>query len=453
MRIGEFGIPKPGMRNLKTALSVLICLLIYRFLRKPYPIYACIAAIICTKDTIWNSYNASRSRLIGTVIGGTLGGIFLKLTQEFYFFLSFELITVAGIILLIYIFNLIHENSSAALACVVYVLLMINFQYSWEVKAPYYYAFERTVETAIGIAVSLVVNRYLFPYTIRRKENERLKINYKTSLYGLIGDPVEKSLSPDIHNLSYENNDENGVYLAFEVKKDELKEAVDGMKAIGVRGFNVTIPHKVDIIEYLDGLDDEAEILGAVNTVKNDDGKLIGYNTDGRGFIELLRQNEFEPSGKDVLVIGAGGAARGIIMLLAKEGAKSITILNRTEEKALKIKTEAENHFKDVEINTTAGEYEKYDLAVNTTSVGMYPDTDKVPFDVSVLNQNCAVADIIYKPLKTEFLKQAESRGHQTISGIGMLINQALLSEEIWLEREINKDGIEEKIIEILEKQ
>ncbi|MDO5707744.1 MAG: shikimate dehydrogenase [Andreesenia angusta] len=455
MRIQEFGIPKPGMRNIKTAVSVFLCLVLFRFLNKPYPIYACIAAIICTKDTIWNSYNASRSRIIGTVIGGLLGGIFLKLIQEFYFFLSFEIIAVSGIILLIYIFNLIDEKDSAALACVVYILLIINFQYSWEVRAPYSYAFERTIETSIGIVISLLVNRYIFPYRIKKKEGERnLYINYKTKLYGLIGDPVEKSLSPDIHNKCFNNNDINAVYLAFNIHKDELSSAIDGIRSLDIKGFNITIPHKVSIIDYLDELDEEAKILGAVNTVKNIDGRLIGYNTDGRGFIELLKEEDFNPKDKKIVVLGAGGASRAITMSLAKEGVSDIIILNRTEDKAIQLKEEIESNFKRVNIETKdLDSFEDIDLIVNTTSVGMYPDTDKIPFDIDKLSDKTVVADIVYKPLKTKFLKKAEERGLKTIGGIGMLINQAILSEEIWLDKEIDKLGIEEDIKNILREE
>lgn len=453
MKIQDFGIPKPGMRNIKTAVSVFICLIIYRFLGKPYPIYACIAAVICTKDTIWNSYSASRSRLIGTVMGGIIGGLFLKLVQEIYFFLSFEIITVLGIIILIYIMNLIKEKDSAALACVVYILLMINFQYNWEMKAPFKYAFERTIETALGVTVSLIINRYVFQYKVKVKERKTLKIDYKTSLYGLIGDPIEKSLSPDIHNLSFSNNSENGVYLAFQVKKNELKNAVESIKALKIKGFNVTIPHKVEIIKYLDELDFEAETLGAVNTVKNENGKLKGYNTDGRGFIELLNQNNFIPIGKEILVIGAGGAARAIVMLLAKEKAKKIVILNRTEKKAVELKEEVGKLFKETIIDVKVDDYKKFDLVINTTSVGMHPNIEDIPMEVKLLDENCVVCDIIYKPLETKLLKEAESRGLKTIKGLGMLINQALLSEEIWLNRKIIREDIEEKLSKIIEEQ
>lgn len=274
-----------------------------------------------------------------------------------------------------------------------------------------------------------------------------MKIDYATSLYGLIGDPVEKSLSPDIHNFSFSNNSINSVYLAFQVKSDELEKAIEGMKSIGVKGFNVTIPHKVDIIKYLDELDEEAEILGAVNTVKNENGKLKGYNTDGRGFIELLESNGVKVKGSNIAILGAGGASRGISMLLAKEEAAKINIVNRTEEKAVKLKDEIQSHFGSVEITTgLEPDYSEYDLLINTTSVGMYPNDDEVPFDIELLSEKAAVADIIYKPLRTKLLKEADSKGHKIIEGLGMLINQAILSEEIWLDRKLDKKSVIDEI-------
>ncbi len=274
-----------------------------------------------------------------------------------------------------------------------------------------------------------------------------MKIDYSTSLYGLIGDPVEKSLSPDIHNLSFSNNEINSVYLAFQVKSEELQKAVEGMKSIGVKGFNVTIPHKVDIIKYLDELDEEAEMLGAVNTVKNENGVLKGYNTDGRGFIELLKSNGVEVEGSKIIILGAGGASRGISMLLAKEGAAKINIVNRTEDKAVRLKEEISGHFSSVDITTgLKDDYTEYDLLINTTSVGMYPNDDEVPFDIELLSDSAAVADIIYKPLRTKLLKEADSKGHKIVEGLGMLINQAILSEEIWLDRELDKKSIIDEI-------
>lgn len=272
-----------------------------------------------------------------------------------------------------------------------------------------------------------------------------MKIDSNTGLYCLIGDPVEKSLSPEIHNLSFNLNGIDGVYVALRAKSQELGEAVSGIRALGIKGVNVTIPHKVDIIKYMDELDQEAELLGAVNTVKNIDGKLKGYNTDGRGFVELLISNGVELKGKSILMLGAGGASRAIAMSLGLEGVSEICILNRTEEKSRALADEISAKIQGVSAGYKLCDPKAYDMVVNCTSVGMYPDVSKVPFDVELLSKDCVVADIVYKPLKTEFLTRASARGLKTIEGLGMLINQAILSEEIWTERSIEKELVLEE--------
>lgn len=272
-----------------------------------------------------------------------------------------------------------------------------------------------------------------------------MKIDSSTGLYCLIGDPVEKSLSPEIHNFSFKLNEIDGVYVAFQAKSEYLEQAVSGIKALGIKGFNVTIPHKVDIIKYLDELDREAELLGAVNTVKNEGGKLKGYNTDGRGFVELLKSSGVEPKGKKVIMIGAGGASRAIAMSLGLEGASEIAILNRTAEKGRELAEEIAAKIPGLSAKHEIDSLEDYDIIINCTSVGMYPNTDEMPFDISRLSKRCVVADIVYKPLKTKFLIEAEKAGHKTVEGLGMLVNQALLSEEIWIEGRIEKREVVEE--------
>lgn len=272
-----------------------------------------------------------------------------------------------------------------------------------------------------------------------------MKIDSSTGLYCLIGDPVEKSLSPEIHNFSFKLNEIDGVYVAFQAKSEYLEQAVSGIKALGIKGFNVTIPHKVDIIKYLDELDREAELLGAVNTVKNEGGKLKGYNTDGRGFVELLKSSGVEPKGKKVIMIGAGGASRAIAMSLGLEGASDIAIINRTAEKGRELAEEIAAKIPGLYAKHEIDSLEDYDIIINCTSVGMYPNTDEMPFDISRLSKRCVVADIVYKPLKTKFLIEAEKAGHKTVEGLGMLVNQALLSEEIWIEGRIEKREVVEE--------
>ncbi|RKD34595.1 shikimate dehydrogenase [Thermohalobacter berrensis] len=282
-----------------------------------------------------------------------------------------------------------------------------------------------------------------------------MDINSDTKLYCLIGHPISKSLSPYIHNFSFNKNNINAKYLAFEVDKYKLKDCISGIKALDIKGFNVTIPHKVDIINYLDDISEEAKLIGAVNTVKNVNGKLIGYNTDGLGFIKSLYDKKIDLEGKNVLILGSGGASRAISMMLAKEGVRKIHILNRTIDKAKKLINDIKKNFPKIEYSySNLAEFninnqQDIDIIINCTSVGMYPDENEIPLDIKFINQNTIVYDIIYKPLKTKFLKKAEEKGCLIINGLKMLIYQALISEEIWLNKKLDL----ENIVMALEKQ
>lgn len=275
-----------------------------------------------------------------------------------------------------------------------------------------------------------------------------MSIDADTKLFCLLGHPISKSLSPIIHNYSFEENEVNARYVAFDVDKNALKYAVNGIKALNIQGFNVTIPHKVDIIKLLDEIDEEANLLGAVNTVKNVNGKLTGFNTDGRGFIQALQNNNIDIKDKNITIIGAGGAARAITMTMAKDGARSIQVANRTVEKAKKIAYEISSKFQNVvtswtdiqNINTV-----DMDIVVNCTSVGMYPDAESFIIDPCIFNKNALICDIVYKPTLTKFLNVAKQSGYRIMGGIDMLIYQAILSEQIWLDKKINSKLFTEK--------
>ena len=276
-----------------------------------------------------------------------------------------------------------------------------------------------------------------------------MQIDSSTKLYCLIGHPISKSLSPEIHNYSFDKNNINAKYVALDVPKESLKQAVEGIRHLGIGGVNVTIPHKVDIIKYLDELDEEAELLGAVNTVKNENGKLIGYNTDGRGFVNVLKDKGIEIKNKSIVILGAGGAARAISIMLAREGIKEITIFNRTLQKAKVIIDEIADKFPKVKglcntLEDNQSNLKNTDILINCTSIGMYPNSEEMPIDPKVLSSDTIVCDIVYKPLETKLLKSAKELGQTTIDGLNMLIYQGILSEEIWLERSIDK----EKVIE-----
>ena len=279
-----------------------------------------------------------------------------------------------------------------------------------------------------------------------------MNINWETKLYCLIGHPISKSLSPIIHNNFFKLNNLNSIYLAFDIDEGEIKNTIHALKAINVQGFNVTIPYKIKIMNYLDEISKEAKLIGAVNTVKNENGKLIGYNTDGLGFLKSLEDKNIDIKNKNVLVIGAGGAANAICTSLALAGINKIYINNRNIDKAKKLAKKLKIQFPNLNVNY--GDLslnnvfkEEIHMVINCTSVGMYPNIDEIPILLNGFSKDLIVYDIVYKPNKTKLLKIAEDNGYTTIGGLSMLINQGLYSEKIWLDKEIknifeNRDKI-----------
>lgn len=274
-----------------------------------------------------------------------------------------------------------------------------------------------------------------------------------TGVVGLIGHPVGHSKSPEMMNRAFRACGLNFVYLAFDVLPSELEAAVRGMRALGFRGWNVTIPHKVAILEYLDEVEETAREIGAVNTVVSRDGRLIGYNTDCEGYLRsLVEETGLELAGQRVLMIGAGGAARAVAYALAGAGVESITIANRTREKAerlaesLRRKTDA-RAVSLSELGRVAGDVT---LLVQTTSVGMHPDSEAIPIDPSLLHDRMTVSDLIYRPRKTLLLKEAEARGARIHGGMGMLLHQAALAFEKWMGRpaplDVMREALEETV-------
>ncbi|MGP3668112.1 MAG: shikimate dehydrogenase [Candidatus Bathyarchaeota archaeon] len=271
-------------------------------------------------------------------------------------------------------------------------------------------------------------------------------INGKTKLYCLIGNPVQHSLSPVIHNAIFEKLGINAVYLAFNVSRENLERAVNGLRSLNVSGFNVTMPYKTLIIPLLDELDSLAEKIGAVNTVKNVDEKLVGYNTDGIGALEALKHSNVELKGKKVVVIGAGGAGKSIAFTLAQQLEKlgrggEIVILNRTVEKAVEIEKSLTMNFnikaKGLKLDdlNLKNELEDADVLINATSVGMYPKIWETPVNKDFIKPGIVVFDIIYEPLKTRLLTEAKKKGVKVVEGINMLVYQAAKAFEIWFER------------------
>lgn len=281
-------------------------------------------------------------------------------------------------------------------------------------------------------------------------------IDSHTVLYGVIGDPVRHSKSPIMMNRAFRETSVNGVYAAFHIKEDQLAAFAGGVRAMGIRGVNVTIPHKVNIMKYLDEIDPAAAAIGAVNTIVNEDGKLIGYNTDGVGYVRSLKE-EAMPSiaGKRVLVIGAGGAARGIVHALAAERPERIVIANRSLGKAEELAGAFAN-LAELEPIASGGLEEacgQADLVINTTSVGMYPNVDESPVGKGWLKEGAVASDLIYNPLATRFLREAEQLGHTVHGGLGMFIQQGAIAFEHWTGKPAPVQAMRETVLAALNGQ
>ncbi len=268
---------------------------------------------------------------------------------------------------------------------------------------------------------------------------KELNISGKTRVCALIGDPVEHSMSPVMHNAAFREVGLDFVYVAFRVHKENVTRAIGGMRAFNLRGLNVTIPHKVAVIPLLDELDPLAEKIGAVNTIVNDDGVLRGYNTDAGGFLHALLAQGIEPEGKNVVIIGAGGVARAASFVLA-DRKSNLTILNRIEE--LNWAVELAGHITQtfgkkvdaLELNpeNLVKVLAKADILVNATSVGMSPKTSETPVAAGILRPGLVVYDIVYNPIETRLLREAAAAGAKTISGLDMFVWQGALAFEMW---------------------
>ncbi|MHA1348817.1 MAG: shikimate dehydrogenase [Candidatus Odinarchaeia archaeon] len=276
-----------------------------------------------------------------------------------------------------------------------------------------------------------------------------------TKVCCLIGDPVAHSLSPPMHNAAFQQLNLDYVYVVFRVAANKLKQAVEGIKALNIIGVNVTIPHKVSVIEYLDELDDMARNIGAVNTIVNRDGTLIGYNTDGLGAMRVLNEFKVNINGSKFVVIGAGGVARAISFYLVQLGA-NVVILNRTKSKAERlaedIKRKVNREVKALELNSKnlEGEIENADVIINCTSVGMHPNEEESIVPIDVIREDLVVFDTVYNPYKTKLLRDAESKGAKCISGVKMLVYQGAEAFKLWTGKEPPLKIMEETVLKYL---
>jgi shikimate dehydrogenase len=264
-----------------------------------------------------------------------------------------------------------------------------------------------------------------------------MAISGKTRVCGVIGDPIEHTLSPTMHNSAFKHLKLGFVFLAFRVKATELEDAIRGMRGLGIRGLNVTMPHKTAVTKYLDEVDPTAKLLGSVNTILNDDGRLLGFNTDGVGALKALRENGANPNGKKLLLLGAGGAAKAIAFALASE-VKELCILNRASEKAKELAEALSRTFgKKVVGDSLSPSLIRKNLhdsgmLINATSVGMHPNTSQSLVAPQWLKPDLCVMDIVYNPVETKLAKDAKAVGANVISGVEMLLYQGAASFEIW---------------------
>ena len=279
-----------------------------------------------------------------------------------------------------------------------------------------------------------------------------MRIDGYTRLAAVVANPIKHSISPFIHNSAFEATETNGVYLAWEVEATDLAETVANIRRYQMYGINLSMPYKEQVIPYLDQLSEEARLIGAVNTVVNQNGNLIGYNTDGKGFFKSLPS--FKISGKRMVLLGAGGAAKAILAQAILDGAGQISVFVRSSSmKKTRLYLEKIQNATGFRVDLFALEdvqdlqdsITQADLLVNATSVGMDGSSQPIPTSI-VLPEKLLVADVIYQPFETPFLKWAKEQGNQSINGLGMLLYQAAEAFQLWTGKEMPTDQIWESL-------
>ena len=261
--------------------------------------------------------------------------------------------------------------------------------------------------------------------------------NYRAELVGVFGDPVDGNPTCVVEEAAFRKAGLNWRYLTCKVLPENLGAAIGALRALNMRGVNLTMPHKINVIPYLDSMSEAARLIGAVNTVVVQDGKLYGDNTDGRGFVQSLKDAEIPLAGKTVTVLGAGGAAKAIGVECALAGVKKINVVNRSAERGaalaetINANTSAEAVY--IPWNGTAAIPEGTEILINATCVGLYPDVNDIPdVDFDAITPAMTVCDVVFNPVKPQFLRKAEAKGARIITGIGMLVNQGALNYRLW---------------------
>jgi shikimate dehydrogenase len=271
-----------------------------------------------------------------------------------------------------------------------------------------------------------------------------VKINGSTKVVGIIGNPIAHSVSPQMHNTAYEKLGLNYCYVPISVKPEDLEKALEGIRILGMVGVNVTIPHKEAVISHLDEATKIVRLIGSANVILSQEGRLVGYNTDGPGFIDSLKEDAgFDVAGKRAVVLGAGGGARAAAIMLAQDGVKNLVISDLMYEKAEELCEYINSHFEiapyacPTKSNELKKLVESCDLLVNATPIGMYPKVDECPIDDDYkIPPTAVVYDLVYNPLETKLLKLAKANGAKAVSGIGMLIRQGALAFSLFTEEE-----------------
>lgn len=284
----------------------------------------------------------------------------------------------------------------------------------------------------------------------KRKGHSNMK-NYRAELTGVFGDPVDDNPTGVVEEAAFAAKNLNYRYLTIKVLPEDLGKAMDSVKIFGMKGINLTMPHKIKVLPYLDELSPAAEIIGAVNTVIQKEGKLFGENTDGKGFVTALKNSGETLDKKNVTILGAGGAARAIAVECALNGVAHINIINRSIEKGeelaslIQMKTDSSAKYLNWKNNMAIPS--DTDILINATSIGFSPNvTDKPDIDYTAITPEMCVCDVIFNPAETIFLKSAAENGAKTITGLGMLVQQAALNFTLWTGVEAPVDVMEDAL-------
>lgn len=286
-----------------------------------------------------------------------------------------------------------------------------------------------------------------------------MKISGKTRLIGLLGDPINHSLSPAMHNLSFDDKAEDYVYLCLPTGKDRLKESLEALKNFGAKGSNITYPNKIEILKYLDRESEEVKLIGSCNTLLIDDNKkVMGYNTDGKGFVKSLEENNIDFKNKKIAIMGCGGAGSAIITALLMAGAEEILVKEIDLEKAENFKKKILTFIPNAKIIIAKNEkdfgekLEKGSLLINATPCGMAKNEKIFPLNPEILEgKDLILYDIIYSPLESPLIKKCKEYGYKTFNGINMMINQGAISFKIWTGKDMDIAKVKKEILKLIE--